>query len=328
MINALTRILVLTMLIALQVQAEPAPQSGKLKIFLLAGQSNMVGFGQVKGRPGTMESYVKEKPKAYVHLVDPDGEPVVRDDVWIVNLSDPKNPQQGWLTTGYGASPDHIGPEYGFGIEMADHYEEPVLLIKCAWGGRSLFHNFLPPSAGDHPKPEKDGDKGFHYTEILRITKEVTGNLKTYYPHDSSQGFEIVGFGWHQGWNDRINQTAVDAYEENLVHLVQDLRRDLGIEKLPVVIANTGMGGWEIPKRYKAKVEKLMVAQLALAEPEKYPQFAGNVGGVETRDFQRSQEESPSKQEYHWMRNWETYYLIGESMAQSMIRLLDTPSAN
>jgi len=51
------------------------------------------------------------------------------------------------------------------------------------------------------------------------------------------------------------------------------------------------------------------------------PEFAGNVAGVETRDFQRSQTESPSRQEYHWMRNWETYYLIGQSMGNSMINL-------
>lgn len=106
-----------------------------------------------------------------------------------------------------------------------------------------------------------------------------------------------------------------------MVHYVKDVRKDLGVEKLPFVIANTGMGGWDIPVRYKAKVEKLMVAQLALSDPKKYPEFEGNVGGVETRDFQRSQEESPSKQEYHWMRNWETYYLIGKSMGDTMLSL-------
>ena len=107
-----------------------------------------------------------------------------------------------------------------------------------------------------------------------------------------------------------------------MVHFVKDVRKDLGITKLPFVIANTGMGGWEIPKRYKAKVEKLMEAQLALGDPKRYPDFRGNVAGVETRDFQRTREESPSKQEYHWMRNWETYYLIGKSMGDAMVKLL------
>ena len=82
------------------------------------------------------------------------------------------------------------------------------------------------------------------------------------------------------------------------------------------------MGGWEIPARYKAKVEKLMEAQLALADAEKYPDFEDNVAGVETRDFQRTREQSPSKQEFHWMRNWETYYLIGKGMGDAIVAML------
>jgi hypothetical protein len=301
--------------------AKPVPANGKLKVFILSGQSNMVGFGQLKGSPGTMETYVKSNPKDYGHLVAKDGKPVVRDDVWIVNISDSAKPQQGQLTVGYGASEGHIGPEYGFGFAVGERYEDPVLLIKSSWGGRSLKTNFLSPSSAKYPKPQKDGDTGFHYAEVLRHVKEITGDVKKYYPDYSGKGFEIVGFGWHQGWNDRIDQSAVDAYESNLVNFVNDIRKDLGIQKLPVVIANTGMGGWDIPARYKAKVEKLMEAQLALTDAKKYPKFKGNVAGVETRDFQRSREQSPSKQDYHWMRNWETYYLIGKSMGEAMMGL-------
>ncbi len=303
-------------------QSKPVPANGKLKVFILSGQSNMVGFGQVEGSPGTMEAYVKSKPGEYGHLVGKDGKRVIRDDVWIVNISNAGKEKQGWLTTGYGADERHIGPEYGFGFAVGNHFEDPVLLIKSAWGGRSLAHNFLPPGAEEYPKPEKDGDKGFQYAEVLRHVKEITGNLKKYYPDYSGGGFEIVGFGWHQGWNDRIDQKAVDAYESNLVHFVKDMRKDIGSDKLPFVIANTGMGGWDNPPRYKAKVEKLMDAQLALSDAKKHPEFSGTVAGVETRDFQRTEEESPSKQGYHWNRNWETFYLIGKGMGDALIEIL------
>ncbi|MEN8695470.1 MAG: sialate O-acetylesterase [Akkermansiaceae bacterium] len=303
------------------VQADPIPENGKLKVFILAGQSNMVGFGQLKGSPGTMESCLKEKPKDYRHLVDKNGKYIVRDDVWIVNISDAQKPQQGWLGVGYGASEKHIGPEYGFGFVIGDQFEDPVLLIKSSWGGRSLYHNFLPPSIEEYPKPEKDGDKGFHYAEVLRHFKEITADLKKYYPDYNGKGFELCGFGWHQGWNDRINDDAVHAYEKNLVHLIKDLRKDLKTPKLPFVCANSGFGGWDLPKRYKAKVEKHVEAQLAPGDAKKYPEFKGNFAGVETRDFHRTQEQSPSKQGYHWNRNWETYYLIGTSMGQEMVKL-------
>jgi len=322
-IRSLSIRLALSLAFAATAVAGQIPANGKLKVFILSGQSNMVGFGQLDGSPGTMETYVKSNPKDYGKLVDKDGKRVVRDDVWIVNISDAAKPQQGWLTTGYGASEDHIGPEYGFGFAVGDVYEDPVLLIKSAWGGRSLSVNFLPPSSEAYPKPEKDGDKGFHYAEVLRHVKEITGDLKKYYPDYDGKGFEIVGFGWHQGWNDRIDQKAVDVYEKNMVNFVNDIRKDLAIPKLPFVIANTGMGGWDIPETapYKAKVEKLMEAQLALSDAKKYPEFAGNVAGVETRDFQRKQEESPSRQDYHWLRNWETFYLIGKTMGDKMIGL-------
>jgi hypothetical protein len=309
--------------ISVSATAESIPSNGKIKVFIVSGQSNMVGFGQLDGNPGTMEAYMKSNPDAYGHLVDKDGKRIVRNDVWIVNLSHEKKPQQGWLTTGYGATEGHIGPEYGFGFAVGDAYDDPVLIIKSAWGGRSLFHNFLPPSSEDYPKPEKDGDKGFQYFEVLRHVKEITGDIEKFCPEYSSKDFEIVGFGWHQGWNDRINEAAVDSYEVNMVNFINDMRKDLGTPELPFVIANSGFDGWEIAPRYKAKVEKHLNAQLAPANPEKYPRFKGNVAVVETRDFFRPVEESPSKQGYHWNRNWETLYLIGKSMGDEMVGLLE-----
>ncbi|MBI1375360.1 MAG: sialate O-acetylesterase [Phycisphaera sp.] len=300
------------------------PANGKLKVFVLAGQSNMVGYGTVSGdKPGTMETCVKANPKDYGKLVDKDGKPVVRDDVWVVNLSNKDKEKTGWLTTGFGGNNDgqHIGPEYGFGFAVGDYYEDPVLIIKCAWGGRSLYHNFLPPSAAEYPTPQKDGDMGFHYAEVVRIVKLVTGDLQTYFPDYNGKGYEIVGFGWHQGWNDRINQDAVDAYESNLVHFIKDMRKDLGVADLPFVSANSGMSGWDVPARYKAKVEKHVTAQLAPGDPQKHPEFKGTVAGVETRDFARTKEQSPSSQEFHWNRNWESQYLIGKAMGEAMVGL-------
>src|SRR5206468_1448371 len=67
---------------------------------------------------------------------------IVRDDVFIKFLD-----RKGPLTIGYG-SPGRTGVELEFGTVMGDHFEEPVLLIKTAWGGHSLYKLFRPPSAG------------------------------------------------------------------------------------------------------------------------------------------------------------------------------------
>lgn len=315
--------LVLLIVAPASTNAQIKKANGKLKVFVLAGQSNMVGFGQVLGdKPGTMQYHLKNDNDEYNHLTNK-GQPIVRKDVYVVNLSGGKQKQSGLLDTNFGAQANHIGPEYAFGWQVGEYYKDPVLIIKCSWGGRSLAHNFLPPSIEDYPKPQKDGDKGFHYAEVVRHVKEITGNLKKYVPGYKGKGYEIVGFGWHQGWNDSIDQKAVDVYERNLVAFIKDIRKDLGVKDMPFVVANTGMRGWDLPERYRAKVEKHVNAQLVVGDPKKYPAFKGNVAGVETRDFARTTEQSPSRQGFHWNRNWESYYLIGDSMGKAMIKLIE-----
>ncbi|MFP6763965.1 MAG: sialate O-acetylesterase, partial [Planctomycetaceae bacterium] len=219
------------------VQAEEPP--GKLKVFVLAGQSNMQGHGLIpadekrNGGKGSLE-FLARHPKTarqLSHTRDKQGQWLVRDDVWIWYLD-----RAGWLTAGYGAQKDRIGPEFQFGHVMGSHYREPVLLIKLAWGGKSIAQDFRSPSAG--------GETGEYYKRILRHTRAVLANLKQYFPGYDGRGYELLGIGWHQGWNDRVNQAYNDAYEQNLSCLIRDLRTGLGVSRLPFVIAETGMSGY------------------------------------------------------------------------------------
>ncbi len=288
-------------------------QSGKspVKVFILAGQSNMEGQGLIgadlkrnEGK-GSLEYLVKNLATAapFKHLVDQNGKWVVRDDVWIWYLD-----RRGGLTVGYGARNDRIGPELEFGHVMGGFFTNQVLLIKLAWGGKSLARDFRPPSSG--------GTVGLYYTEIVNQTKTVLAKLQTLFPDYDGQGYEIAGFGWHQGWNDRINQAFNDEYEKNLVNFIRDIRRDLGVPKLPFVIAETGMSGFE---EKHPRALSLMKAQAAVAD---YPEFKGNVAFVGTKGFWRAKEVSPSAQAYHWNNNAETYSLIGRGMGEAMKELL------
>jgi alpha-galactosidase len=253
-----------------------------LKVFILAGQSNMEGQGFIAADParnagkGSLEHLAKDPATAprYKHLVDNKGTWRTRDDVYIHYLE-----RKGKLTIGYGADEQKIGPELGFGWIMGDHYREPVLLIKLAWGGKSLAADFRPPSAG--------GKVGPYYTELVRGTRKAIARIAKDFPALADTSPELCGFGWHQGWNDRVNQAFNDEYEKNLACLIRDLRRDLGAERLPFVIAETGMTG---PNETHPRALSLMKAQAAVA---KYPEFQGNVAFVGTRDFWRAQEDSP-----------------------------------
>jgi len=308
--------------------AETAKPTKPVKVFILAGQSNMEGQGIIAADPkrnggkGSLEYLVKEPSTAarFAHLVAKDGKWTVRDDVWISYLD-----RQGALTVGYGPKPDRIGPELGFGWVVGEAFDEPVLLIKCAWGGKSLAVDFRPPSSGKIPYTlgEKQDAEiatdpnivGKYYRETLTLTKAALAKVKELVP-GSDGTYQVAGFGWHQGWNDRINDKFNAEYEANMANFIRDIRKDLGVIALPFVIAETGMTG---PEEKHPRALSLMKAQAAVAEQ---PNFKGNVSFVGTKEFWRPQENSPSGQGYHWNTNAETYYLIGESMGESMKKLL------
>lgn len=54
---------------------------------------------------------------------------------------------------GFGANVERIGPELGFGHVIGDAFDEPVLLIKLASGGKRLAKDLRPPSSGAEVRP-------------------------------------------------------------------------------------------------------------------------------------------------------------------------------
>lgn len=308
--------LVLAAALALAATAALAADPAPVRAFLLAGQSNMEGQGVIpaltnrNGGRGSLEQLARDPTNAarFGRLRGPDGRWIVRDDVWVWYLG-----RTGGLTPGFGVRPDCIGPELGFGQVVGDALAEPVLLVKLAWGGKSLAKDFRPPSAG--------GETGPSYLEMVKLAKEVLGDVGRVWPACAGRKVELAGFGWHQGWNDRVNQAFNDAYETNLACFIRDVRREFGAPKLPFVIAETGQGG---PGELHPRALSLMRAQAAVAE---YPEFRGNVAFAATRGFWRPKEESPSGQGYHWNGNAETYWMIGEAMGKAMLRLLGPPPA-
>ena len=79
-----------------------------------------------------------------------DGTPKVCERVWISSIGSADTEQTGKLTAGFGASTEKIGPEFTFGLYMQKFTDAPILLIKTAWGGKSLNTDFRPPSAGPY----------------------------------------------------------------------------------------------------------------------------------------------------------------------------------
>lgn len=276
----------------LPLTADEAP----VRVFILAGQSNMEGKAQNKlleyqaSAPGTAENFA--------HLRT-DGKWIERDDVLIKYFG-----RRGKLTIGYG-SPDRTGVELEFGNVMGDHFEEPVLLIKTAWGGHSLVRNFRPPSAGlppqeelekeladaiqvvqqnnekhqrEHPMPTMNeiiSRYGLSYREMLKEVRETLKDSENLFPELEGKKLEISGFVWFQGWNDQYGG-AENEYASNMAHFIRDLRKDLERPDLPVVIGVMGQNGSE---EAQGTMKVIQEGQLGL---EKLPEFEGNVKAVRT----------------------------------------------
>src|SRR5437773_7777689 len=174
-----------------------AEDSKPLKVFILAGQSNMEGqaVADLDGKDynsgkGTLNALLRDPAKAPLvkHLKTDKGEWAVRDDVWVRYQREKQPLLAGPLTMGFSVygGKHHFGPELQFGHVLGDHFENQVLLIKTAWGGKSLYKDFRPPSSG--------GDVGPYYLKMVADITKALANLKTEFPSYNDQGYELAGF--------------------------------------------------------------------------------------------------------------------------------------
>ena len=291
-----------------------------VKVFILAGQSNMEGQAVVdltgkdyNDGKGTLATLMADPAKAatFKHLKDSSGQWAVRDDVFVHYQRETGPLLSGPLGLGFSVYGDkhHFGPELQFGHVVGGQLQNPVLLIKTAWGGKSLFADFRPPSSG--------GVVGKYYTLMLTQVSEALAGMETEFPSTKGRGYELAGLVWYQGWNDGTDpKHAIPEYEKNLVNLIHDVRREWKSPKLPVVVGEL-TGAWvSAPPEW----EKLRAAQAAAAAK---PEFAGNVLFVPTRDFVRKPGDSPNPAHgHHEFGNAETYFLIGDALGKGMLKLL------
>jgi hypothetical protein len=358
--NSLTRGIILRqipILIAVAVAAVPwfapratAEDTATVKVFILAGQSNMEG--KANNELLEHQSTDPATQELFAHLRHENGW-IEREDVFIKFLD-----RHGPLTIGYG-SPGRTGVELEFGTVMGDHFDQPVLLIKAAWGGHALFQQFRSPSAGlpaeeqlheelarrrretaennrknnrDDPLPTMDDIKapyGSSYRDMLTEVRDVNDNYASLFPALAGRRLELAGFVWFQGWNDQYG--AQDEYASNLRHFIHDIRRDLKAPELPFVIGVMGQNG---SRPAEGAMLTIQEAQLSMND---LPEFRDNVMAIRTDVLIDKTAENlyPQWEEridewklvgsdhpYHYLGSAIWFNRIGRAMGEAMLELM------
>jgi len=332
---------------------KPAAPTGKVKVFLLLGQSNMVGAGKVKGGDASLEFAVKEKKK-YPYLLQPDGGWAERQDVRFVRYMSGRGPMNNeWLTVKGGT----LGPEFGIGHVLGDAVDAPVMLLKCCIGNRSLGWDLLPPGsaryefvvkdragvekrmvyAGYKDKPESwemdpakglqtepapwvdkngkpiDWYAGKQWDSDIGDAKKALADLAKHYP--GAPGYEVAGFFFWQGEKDAGNPGHAAKYEENLVRFIKALRQEFNAPNAMFVMGTIG----ESVKGGSGNGGKVLDAHLAVdGTSGKYPGFKGNVATVYTHPMAQG-----GSGNGHYGGKAEVYMDVGEAMGRAMVQLLN-----
>ncbi len=344
-----------------QTLLKPVLASAKpLKVFILAGQSNMDGQADVR----TIDFLGEDKDPARAALLKtfkPDGKTLVtRDDVWVASGGVFAKLQAGFGgRKNYDKLGNNIGPEYAFGYYMGETLDEQVLLIKYGPGGQSLYVNFRPPSAGlPDPMPMKNGpdktkipmtaeDFGGQYRGLIGYVHEVLDNLKKNFPaYNDKDGYEIVGLVWFQGYNDMIEGgKPVAEYGHNLTCLIKDMRKEFKTPDMKVVVGVMGVNG------VNNEISKQGDIRNQMRSMNTVPEFKGNVKAIEsapllspevvalktagwlnkdrdlkqdplTPDEQAMLNRATSNLGFHYFGEGRFFILLGKSMAESMLELM------
>lgn len=186
-------------LIQIRAQNDAAP----LRVFIFAGQSNMVGSdSKVKDIRRFPPFRGLESPQSNVKFSYCIGrENKMRSNGWV----DLQPVDQ------------VVGPELSFARKVTEHIDQPIAIIKCAAGGTTLGADWNP-----------DNPSGFKlYPVLMDLIKDSLSALR-----DEGIPYRIEGFMWHQGENDMFVKEFMPQYGKNLAHFLKRIRQDLEVPDL------------------------------------------------------------------------------------------------
>ncbi|WP_437909702.1 sialate O-acetylesterase [Sorangium sp. So ce327] len=284
-----------------------------VKVFVLAGQSNMVGYGVGRQLPVELQS----QPDVWYDHYNPDareGGPYAAATSADWGPLEPKGEAR------------RYGPEITFGRAIAAAYpEHRIAIVKMAQGGTNLVDHW---GRGLAPDPEVlyksqlyhallgkldsatyEGDRALRYPEEVTRLDGALARLES-----EGHPYEIAALVWMQGENE-AGWSAAFSYGDTLRGFIAAIRADLGVPGLPVVLGRVSdnlypANGGPIAAGKEANIDAVRAAQVTVAEED--PRAAW----VDTDDFTvRAPDDA-----YHF--DSAAYQLLGERFAEAYLALV------
>ena len=200
-------ILVFSLILFCLPNGNSAEEDATLRVFIFAGQSNMVGSDSkvrdIKNFPPFLGIENVQKNIKFSYLIGREN----------------KTASNGWVDL----QPVNniVGPELSFAREVSQAIKDPIAIIKCAAGGTHLGGDWNP-----------DKPIGFKmYPLALKLIRDSLAGLDR-----NGIRYRIEGFIWHQGENDMFEENYMPNYGKNLKNFIAKWRRDLSSPKLKFYI--------------------------------------------------------------------------------------------
>jgi len=228
-----------------------------LRIFIFAGQSNMVGS----------DSKAKDIQRfpPFVGLDRPQDKVLFSYNIG----REEKLTSNGWVALQ--PVDDVVGPELSFARRVSQEIKAPIAIIKCAAGGTTLGADWNP-----------DAPSGFKlYPLALQLVQSSLAELDR-----RKVAYRIEGFMWHQGENDMFSKEFKPNYGNNLKNFLACWRRDLNTPNLKFYIGELCTKTiWGMDNR--ANMYAIRAGQKAVSESDPLAQYiptshdAVEIGGGE-----------------------------------------------
>lgn len=232
--------------------AEPAAPAGRgpLRVFIVAGQSNALGFNHVREYAAGKRPF----PEALRH------QPAVL--FWDVSRRDGEV-GDAWTTLGVDGS-GAFGPELGFALGLSERFPAArIAIIKYAAGGTGIarsadYADYIPQLTGFDDRgrnwhPGADGrEAGALYRRLIGTVRDALRALD-----HRGERWQLAGLVWMQGEHEAgISSAMAEDYEALLTGLMRAIRRDLQAPSLPFLIGEVNSHTWafgDVARREQAE---------------------------------------------------------------------------